>query len=124
MSTQASSIDSLPLWALFIVTMAVVLLSAEAGWRLGNRMRQRPNREKETPVSAIVGATLGLLAFLCNLLSYCVHPRLQARPVGKAVCAAMSMVVLRPLQIREIAPAPGTRWSQTGEFPFWGAGAA
>jgi len=35
-------IEALPLWALYIITAAIVLLSAEAGWRLGNYMRQRP----------------------------------------------------------------------------------
>ena len=56
--------DVLPLWALYIITVALVLLSAEAGWRLGNYRRQRPDHEEEAPVGAVVGATLGLLAFL------------------------------------------------------------
>jgi len=57
-------IETLPLWALYIITAAVVLLSAEAGWRLGNYRRQRPQHEKDAPVGAVVGATIGLLAFL------------------------------------------------------------
>ena len=56
--------DALPLWALYIITIAIVLLSAEAGWRLGNYRRQRPDHEEEAPVGAVVGATIGLLAFL------------------------------------------------------------
>ena len=56
--------EALPLWALYIITAAIVLLSAEAGWRLGNYRRQRPQHEKDAPVGAVVGATLGLLAFL------------------------------------------------------------
>jgi len=56
--------EALPLWALYIITAAIVLLSAEAGWRLGNYRRQRPHHEKDAPVGAVVGATLGLLAFL------------------------------------------------------------
>ena len=56
--------DGLPLAALYIITAAIVLISAEAGWRLGNYRRQRPHHEKDAPVGAIVGATLGLLAFL------------------------------------------------------------
>jgi hypothetical protein len=62
---QASGImDSLPLWALYLITAATVLLSTEAGWRLGNYRRQRPEHEKDAPVGTIVGATIGLLAFL------------------------------------------------------------
>jgi hypothetical protein len=57
-------IDSLPLWALYVLTVLVVLISTEVGWRLGNYARQRPEHEEEAPVGAVVGATLGLLAFL------------------------------------------------------------
>ena len=56
--------DGLPLAALYIITAVVVLVSAEVGWRLGNYRRQLPHHEKDAPVGAIVGATLGLLAFL------------------------------------------------------------
>jgi hypothetical protein len=57
-------IDGLPLFALYLITAALVLGSTEAGWRLGNRRRQRPEHEKDAPVGTIVGATIGLLAFL------------------------------------------------------------
>jgi hypothetical protein len=57
-------IDSLPLWALYLVTAGVVLLSSEAGWRLGDYARRRPKHEKDAPIGAVVGSTLGLLAFL------------------------------------------------------------
>jgi hypothetical protein len=58
------TVDALPLWALYIITAAIVLLSAEAGWRLGNYRRQRAGHEKDAPVGAAVGSMLGLLAFL------------------------------------------------------------
>ena len=62
---EASGIvDALPFWALYVITAAIVLLSAEAGWWLGNRRRQRAEHEKEAPVGAVVGSMLGLLAFL------------------------------------------------------------
>jgi len=57
-------IDALPLWALFIVILLVVLLSVECGYRLGRYRRGRQEQEKETPVGTMVGATLGLLAFI------------------------------------------------------------
>src|SRR5262250_2229764 len=57
-------IDLLPLWALFIVILLVVLLSVEFGYRLGKYRRSRHEEEKEAPVGTMVGATLGLLAFL------------------------------------------------------------
>jgi len=63
-SYSSSFVDVLPLWALFLVSIAVVLLSIEFGWRLGNYRRQPAEEEKKVPISAAVGATLGLLAFL------------------------------------------------------------
>lgn len=54
----------LPLWALGIITVVIVLLSVELGWRLGHYNRQRAEKEKEAPIGAVVGAALGLLAFL------------------------------------------------------------
>src|SRR4030095_13036119 len=50
--------------AFFVVILVVVLLSVECGYRLGKYRRNRHEQEKETPVGAMVGATLGLLAFI------------------------------------------------------------
>jgi hypothetical protein len=60
----SSFVDAFPIWALYLFTAAAVLLSIEAGWRLGNWRRQRSQEEKEAPIGSAVGATLGLLAFL------------------------------------------------------------
>jgi len=57
-------IDVLPVWALFLVTAALVLLSVEVGLRLGRRVRQKTDAERESPVSAISGSILGLQAFM------------------------------------------------------------
>ena len=57
-------IDALPLWALFISILLVVLLSVEFGYRLGKYRRSRREEEKEAPLGTMVGATLGLLAFI------------------------------------------------------------
>jgi hypothetical protein len=56
-------LDALPLWALFLVIVFVVLASIEGGFRLGLR-RGQSTREKDAPVGAMVGSTLGLLAFM------------------------------------------------------------
>src|SRR6184192_2020185 len=57
-------LDALPLWGVFIAILLVVLLSVECGYRLGKYRRSRHEREKEAPVGTMVGATLGLLAFI------------------------------------------------------------
>jgi hypothetical protein len=60
----AGPIDALPLWGLFIAILVVVLFSVECGYRLGKFRRSRSEQEKEAPVGTMVGATLGLLAFI------------------------------------------------------------
>jgi hypothetical protein len=57
-------LDALPLWGFFLIIVAVVLLSIEGGTRLGRFRRSRSDGEKEAPVGAMVGSTLGLLAFM------------------------------------------------------------
>jgi len=57
-------IDALPLWGLFIAILGVVLISVECGYRLGKFRLSRREQEKEAPVATMVGATLGLLAFI------------------------------------------------------------
>ena len=54
----------LPIWALFVGTLALVLASVEAGYRWAGQRQKVRELEKEAPVGAMVGATLGLLAFL------------------------------------------------------------
>jgi hypothetical protein len=63
MQTNAA-IDALPLWALFISILLIVLLSVECGYRLGKYRRSRREEEKEAPLGTMVGATLGLFAFI------------------------------------------------------------
>lgn len=59
-------LDYLPLWGVYVATVAVVLLSFEIGFRLERyRLRRsEQEKEKEQPVGAMVGATLGLLGFI------------------------------------------------------------
>ena len=57
-------LDALPLWALFISILLIVLLSVECGYRLGKYRRSRHEEEKEAPLGTMIGATLGLLAFI------------------------------------------------------------
>jgi hypothetical protein len=61
---RSGPLDALPLWGLFLVIVLLVLVSVESGYRLGKYRRHRSDQEKESPVGAMVGATLGLLAFI------------------------------------------------------------
>src|SRR6478736_8177022 len=65
MVTQYTTVlDLLPLWGLFLTIVVLVLAAIEGGYRLGSYRHRQEGREKEAPVGAMVGATLGLLAFM------------------------------------------------------------
>lgn len=58
------NLDQVPMWAVYVVTVAVVLVAAEIGFQVGMWMRRR-NPSGTTPMtSAVVGGMLGLMAFL------------------------------------------------------------
>jgi hypothetical protein len=58
------ALDALPLWGFFVAVLLLVLISVEGGYRLGQYRRRRSEQETESPLGAMVGATLGLLAFM------------------------------------------------------------
>ena len=72
-------LDTLPLWGVFGTTLLLVLLSVEGGYRLGRYRHKVSSREKEEPVGAMVGATLGLLAFLLAFTFGLAATRFDAR---------------------------------------------
>jgi hypothetical protein len=48
----------------FVVTVLLMVIAIEVGYRLGFAVHQRSDEEKESSASAIAGATMGLLAFI------------------------------------------------------------
>jgi hypothetical protein len=72
-------LDYLPLWALSIVTIVVVLLATEAGYRLGRRRSHRAEPERESPVGAAVAASLGLAGFMLAFTFGIAGARFDAR---------------------------------------------
>jgi hypothetical protein len=54
----------LPLWGLFLFTLAICLASVEAGAAAARIvLRRQPEKEPEGPLGSLVGSLLGLLAF-------------------------------------------------------------
>ena len=72
-------LDALPLWGVFVAILFVVVLSVECGYRLGKYRRSRHELEKEAPVGTMVGATLGLLAFILAFTFGLAAARFDAR---------------------------------------------
>ena len=56
--------DKLPLLAVFVISVLGQLLFIEAGYRWGKRRNAKPNKSQMAQVRAIMGASLGLLAFM------------------------------------------------------------
>lgn len=58
-------LDQLPIWAVYILTVIVLLLAVEVGFRLGVRQMDRDPSSKDSRMTATVaGGMLGLMAFL------------------------------------------------------------
>ena len=94
-------LDFLPLWGLFVATLLIVLLSIECGYRLGRYRHKLSEQEKESPVGAMSGASLGLLAFLLAFTFGLAATRFDTR---------------RELVVDE-ANAVGTSWLRAGFLP-------
>jgi hypothetical protein len=75
----AQPLDHIPLWALPLLTMAVVLLAVEVGFRLGRHRSRRPEHEKESLVGAAVAATLALVGFMLAFTFGIAGSRFDAR---------------------------------------------
>ena len=57
-------LDPFPLWTIFAISVALALISVEAGYRLAQWRPRGSQEEKEAPVGGMAGAALGLLAFM------------------------------------------------------------
>ncbi|MBV8269230.1 MAG: hypothetical protein JO252_23150 [Planctomycetaceae bacterium] len=62
--SAGETLDLVPLWVVFLATVASSVLSFEGGFRLGRYRHGRSAQEDKPPVGEMVGATLGLLAFM------------------------------------------------------------
>jgi hypothetical protein len=58
------SLDALPLWALFVATFAIALLSFEGGFLIGKRRSRRSEQEREVVGGGLVEGMMGLAAFM------------------------------------------------------------
>ena len=58
-------LDNFPVWVVYLGTVAVVLVAAEIGFRIGIGLQRQDSSSEGTPITgAVVGGMLGLMAFL------------------------------------------------------------
>jgi hypothetical protein len=93
--------DFIPIWCVFFLTLAIVLLGIEAGFRLGRYRRERSSLEDRPPVGEMVAATLALAAFMLAFTFGLAASRFEVR---------------RELVIKE-ANAIGTTYLRAGLLP-------
>jgi hypothetical protein len=56
--------DAIPLWLILAITVVVILLAIEIGFRAGIDRARKSENERQAPIDPMVGSTLGLLAFV------------------------------------------------------------
>jgi hypothetical protein len=71
--------ETIPVWMFLLATFIVITVAIEVGYRLGHVAHRRSEEEKESPVSAISAAILGLLAFMLAFTFGIVSERYDAR---------------------------------------------
>jgi len=57
-------LDLIPIWAIYGLTVLILFVATEAGFRLGRLVQKRWPDQSESSVGAMVGAALALLGFL------------------------------------------------------------
>lgn len=71
--------DRYPLWGIFILAFLIVLASIGIGTFMGRRRRNQPDHESESSLGTIIGAMLGLLAFMLAFTFGMAADRFQTR---------------------------------------------
>jgi len=73
------NLDAVPIWVFFAGTVVFVMAFIEVGYRLGNVAHRKSKAEKESPISGVAGAVLGLSAFMLAFTFAIVAERYDAR---------------------------------------------
>ena len=96
-------IDILPVWLLFFLTIAIVVVSVEIGFRLGRTVRRKHKDEREAPASSISGVILGLQAFMLAFTFSIVSDRYDAK---KALVREEANVIRTTWNRADFLPEP------------------
>ena len=97
------TIDDIPLWLLFAATILLIVAAVEFGYFLGKTARRASEDEKESPVSAIAGTVLGLLAFILAFTFGIVADRYDAR---KALVVEQANAIRTAFSRSDFLPTP------------------
>jgi len=73
------NLDAVPISVFFVGTILLVMAFIEVGYRLGMVAHRKSEAEKESPISGVAGAVLGLTAFIMAFTFAIVAERYDAR---------------------------------------------
>jgi len=96
-------IDILPVWLLFFLTIGLVLLAVEIGFRIGRSVRGKTDDERESPASSISGVILGLQAFMLAFTFSIVSDRYDTK---KALVREESNTIRTAFHRADFLPEP------------------
>lgn len=68
MTVNKHILDAFPIWAVFLITVLLGLLMVELGYRMGVYWKKKHPDEDNEDIGGMIGATLGLWAFLLAFL--------------------------------------------------------
>lgn len=72
-------LDALPIESLFLLTFLLMLVMLEFGFQFGNRRKAKSVKAQTAQVRALMGATLGLLAFMLAFTFSAAHSHFENR---------------------------------------------
>jgi hypothetical protein len=98
---SSGPLENLPLWAMYILTVILLLLAFEGGYRVSKVWERRRPDKAEASVGALSGATLALLAFLLAFV----------------ISAGVNNFTARRQAVVDEANAIGTTYLRAGYLP-------
>ena len=102
--------DAIPLWGIFLGSLAITLLSMEIGFRAGQRKRRTLPEDEKVQAGPLVAASLSLLAFMLAMVFSNVqsrsHQRMQvalneAKVIGETYRAADALPAAVRAEVRQ-----------------------
>ena len=76
---MTAPLDAIPLWALFLLSAALLGLAMEFGYRIGRWRHFHMPDERDQPVGAMVASILGLVALVLGFTFSLAASRFDAR---------------------------------------------
>jgi hypothetical protein len=92
-----------PLWLVFLGSTILIAVAIEIGYLIGKVVRNRSDGEKESPVSAITGTVLALLAFMLAFTFGIVSDRYDSR---KALVREQAITISTAYARTDFLPNP------------------